>query len=145
MSTRILLPSVILVALLLGCPWESWAERAGKDTSLRGDAAKGRDLFNGKGICHYCHGIDGFMDKRPQLTPDTKGVIERLSPPPANLRQPDRLRLKDDPARFHAIRDGHPGTGMVPDTTLSDQDIKDLLAYLATLRKNAPVPGQSAY
>ena len=102
-------------------------------------------MFNGKGICHYCHGTDGFSDRRPQLAPDTKAVIDRLSPPPANLRKPEQLQLKDDKARFQAIREGHPGSAMLPDKNLTDEEIKNLLAYLAALRKNAPLPGRNPY
>lgn len=145
MLSPVMLGGIALMVLMLSAPDGSRAERADKSASLRGDPVKGRELFNGKGICHYCHGVDGLTDKRPALAPDTKGVIERLNPPPADLRNPDHLRLKDDKARFHAIRDGHPGSGMFPDKTLSDQDIKDVLAYLATLRKHAPMPGQQAY
>ena len=34
---------------------------------------------------------------------------------------------------------------MLPDTTLSDQDIADLLAYLAGLRQSQTTPGKSPY
>lgn len=145
MSIGMFCSGLIVATLILGLSPDSEAKQADKGASLRGDAEKGRSLFNGKGICHYCHGIDGFSNQRPQLEPDTRGVIDRLNPPPADLRKPDRLRLKDDQSRFQAIREGHPGTGMFPDSTLSDQDIKDVLAYLASLRKNAPAPGENPY
>jgi mono/diheme cytochrome c family protein len=99
-----------------------------------GNAAAGRDVFNGKGICHYCHGIDGHRDKRPQLAPDTAALIAQLNPPPADLRNSKTLRLKSDKARAKAIRDGHPGTGMFPTTTLTNQELTDTLSYLAILR-----------
>lgn len=145
MPMRAVISIIALASLLLSLPDGSWAEPADKKSALRGDAEKGRDLFNGKGVCHYCHGVDGFLNRRPSLAPDTKDVIDRLSPPPANLRSPDDLHLKEDKARFNAIREGHPGSGMFPDKTLSDQDIKDLLAYLSILRRHAPVPGQRPY
>ena len=34
---------------------------------------------------------------------------------------------------------------MLPDTTLSDQDITDLLAYLASLRQSQTTPGKNPY
>lgn len=34
---------------------------------------------------------------------------------------------------MHAIREGHPGMGMFPDTTMTDQELIDTLAYLALL------------
>ena len=100
-----------------------------------GNAAAGREIFNGKGICQYCHGIDGHRDKRPQLAPDTAALIGQLNPQPADLRNPKTLRLKSDQARRKAIRDGHTGTGMFPTTTLTNQELVDTLSYLATLRK----------
>lgn len=100
----------------------------------RGDAERGRAVFNGKGICYYCHGADGRLDQRPQLSKETTEVIARLAPSPPDLRNSKSLRLRSDRERFRAIRDGHPGTGMLPDTTLTNQEITDAVAYLATLR-----------
>jgi mono/diheme cytochrome c family protein len=106
-----------------------------KSTKVAGDAERGRAVFNGKGVCYYCHGIDGKMDRRPQLAPDTATLIAQLNPPPADLRNPKVLSLKTDKQRAHAIREGHPGTGMFPDTTMTDQELTDTLAYLALLRR----------
>ena len=136
---------LILTSLLLSLPDGGWADAADRKSTFGGDAEMGRDLFNGKGVCHYCHGVDGFLNRRPSLAPDTKSMIDRLSPTPANLRSPDVLHLKEDQARFNIIRHGHLGTGMFPDHTLTDQDIKDLLAYLSLLRRHEPVPGEHAY
>jgi hypothetical protein len=44
--------------------------------------------------------------------------------------------------RFVIIRDGHEGTGMLPDTTLSNQEIRDVVVYLATLRDTARQAGK---
>lgn len=101
----------------------------------QGHAAAGRSVFNGKGVCYYCHGVDGYRDKVPQLEADTAALIARLNPPPADLRNPKSLRLKTDKARAKIIREGHEGTAMFPDTTMTDQDIADTLAYLALLRR----------
>lgn len=100
----------------------------------QGDAERGRAVFNGKGICSYCHGIDGYKDRRPPLTPNTLEAIARLDPKPADLRNPGSLKLTTDKERFDAIRDGHILTAMYPDRTLTDQEIFDAVAYLATLR-----------
>jgi mono/diheme cytochrome c family protein len=100
----------------------------------RGDSERGRAIFNGKGICYYCHGTDGRLNQRPQLSEETTKVIARLAPNPPDLRNTKNLRLKNDHDRFRAIRKGHPGTGMLPDTTLTDQEITDALVYLAALR-----------
>ena len=99
-----------------------------------GDPARGQEVFHGKGICFFCHGQLGRLDRRPPLHPETEEIIRRLDPPPADLWDPANLRLKTDDERFRIIRYGHLGTGMLPDTTLTDAEIRDLLAYLATLR-----------
>ncbi|MBI4000193.1 MAG: cytochrome c [Nitrospira defluvii] len=145
MLTRVLIPGMVLAALILAASNVSCAEPAAKVAAMKGDAAQGKALFNGKGICHYCHGIDGVFDRKPSLTPDTAAVIARLAAAPPDLRNRATLKLKDNKARFRVIREGHPGSGMLPDTTLNDQDITDVLAYLATLRQSAPSPGQSPY
>ena len=105
-----------------------------KSTKTAGDAERGRAVFNGKGVCYYCHGIDGNKDQRPQLAADTAALIVELNPQPVDLRNPKALHLKTDKQRARAILDGHPGTGMFPDTTMTNQDLIDTLAYLALLR-----------
>ncbi len=85
-------------------------------------------------MCYYCHGIDGNKDQRPQLAADTAALITQLNPQPVDLRDPKVLHLKTDKQRTRAIREGHTGTGMFPDTTMTDQEIRDTLAYLALLR-----------
>jgi len=114
----------------------AWAEAppAPKSTKAAGDAERGRAVFNGKGVCHYCHGIDGNKDQRPQLAADSAALIAQLNPPPVDLRNPKALSLKTDKQRAHAIREGHPGTGMFADTTMTNQELTDTLAYLALLR-----------
>ena len=103
-------------------------------TIRQGEVERGRALFNGKGICFYCHGIDGAPDQLPHLSSDTTKIIERLDPKPSDLRNPRSLKLKTDGERFKAMREGHSGTAMLPDRTLTDKDIFDLLAYLSMLR-----------
>jgi len=100
----------------------------------QGDVERGRAVFNGKGVCYYCHGIDGNMDQQPELAADTAVLIAQLNPPPPDLRNRKALRLTTDKARFNAIREGHPGTGMFPDSTMTAQELTDTLAYLAFLR-----------
>lgn len=111
------------------------------DGKLKGNVLRGRDIFNGKGVCYYCHGIDGYIGRPPRLSADTAALIAKLNPPPSDLRNPDELRLKADKERALAIREGHPGTGMFPDHTMTDQDLADLLLYLALIRKD-PHPEQ---
>ena len=140
--SRLSLVGFLLVALpasqLIHMPQmnDAWADSplSSKSTKAVGDAERGKAVFNGKGVCHYCHGIDGNKDQRPQLAPDTAALITQLNPPPVDLRNPKALYLKTDKQRARAIREGHPGTGMFPDTTMTNQELTDTLAYLALLR-----------
>lgn len=129
------LAGALLLAALHADPLSAQAPPKGQ-----GDAGRGRSIFNGKGICFYCHGRDGYRDRKPQLNRETAAVIDRLDPKPTDLRKPDGLKLKTDGERFRIIREGHPGTGMFPDTTLTDQEIYDALAYLSTFRNATANP-----
>jgi len=120
---------------------ESWAEPSSLPITQRADAERGREIFNGKGICFYCHGRDGDMDQPPRLNPETTKIVTRLNPKPPDLRKPDALKLKTDQDRFRTIREGHSGTGMLPDTTLTNEEVDDILAYLSVLRREAPSKG----
>jgi cytochrome c553 len=115
----------------------AWADSqfSHKTTEAAGDAERGRAAFNGKGVCYYCHGIDGNKDQRPQLAADTAALIAQLNPQPTDLRNPKALQLKTDKQRARAIREGHSGTGMFPDTTMTTPELTDTLAYLALLRR----------
>ena len=128
----------VLVDLLAPqLPTVSRAADAGSGMPMPENAEAGRRIFNGKGVCYYCHGIDGDRARIPQLDTDLTALIARLNPPPADLRNAKQLRLTNDKARAKAIREGHPGTGMFPDTTMTDQELADTLAYLAVLRSEA--------
>lgn len=122
---------------------DGWAETSSSQPTgtLKGNIMEGRGIFNGKGVCYYCHGIDGYLYKIPRLEADTAKLIAKLNPPPTDLRNPNVLRLKTNNERARAIREGHPGTGMFPDTTMTDQDLADILLYLALIRKD-PNPEQ---
>ncbi len=121
----------------------TWAESPPAQPSgkLKGNTMRGREIFNGKGVCYYCHGIDGYLYRTPRVAADTASLIAKLNPPPSDLRNPEALRLKTNKERASAIRDGHPGTGMFPDRTMTDQDLADTLLYLALIRKD-PHPEQ---
>lgn len=136
MSGRVRWVSFGLLALWVAGITElsAWAAPAATRTA-QGNAEAGRSIFNGKGVCYYCHGVDGHMGKRPELAADTAALIARLNPPPTDLRNPKVLHLNSDKQRMKAIREGHPGTGMFPDTTMTNQELADTVAYLALLRK----------
>jgi len=133
----ILLVGWLAIQLTHMSEMNAWADSQlpHKSTETSGDAERGRAAFNGKGVCYYCHGIDGNKDQRPQLAADTAALIAQLNPQPTDLRDPKALQLKTDKQRAHAIREGHPGTGMFPDTRMTTQEITDTLTYLALLRR----------
>lgn len=152
LSRNLLTKLVVLSSLLfvgsegmeLASPSDSaWAESSTSQPSgkLKGNVMRGREIFNGKGVCYYCHGIDGYLYRTPRLEADTAALIAKLNPPPSDLRNPETLRLKTNKERSRAIKEGHPGTGMFPDTTMTDQDLADTLLYLALIRKD-PHPEQ---
>lgn len=109
--------------------------QSGTNAKPRGNAEAGRVVFNGKGVCYYCHGIDGRRDQLPQLEAGTAELIAQLRPQPSDLRNPKTLHLKTDKQRARIIREGHTGTGMFPDTRMTDQELAETLAYLATIRR----------
>jgi mono/diheme cytochrome c family protein len=137
----ILLVGVLAAQLSSVSEMKAWAgpPPSPKSTKAAGDAERGREVFNGKGVCYYCHGIDGNKDQRPKLTADTTALIAQLNPQPTDLRNPKALYLKTDKQRARAIRDGHPGTGMFPDKRMTDQELTDTLAYLALLRRDLSI------
>lgn len=103
-------------------------------TLLSGDAKNGRQLYHELGGCAMCHGIEGHLDRRPPTSKDLSKRLDSLPAPPANLRDPATLKSQNDEDRYRSIKLGHPGTAMYPKTLLRDEDIRDLIAYLAGLR-----------
>lgn len=100
---------------------------------LRGDANNGRQLYHELGGCAICHGIEGHLNTRPPMSADLIRRLDALPAPPADLRNPATLRSQNDEDRYRSIKLGHLGTAMYPKTLLRDEDIRDLVAYLATL------------
>jgi cytochrome c peroxidase len=111
-----------------------YERRASQEATRHGDPARGQALFNGKGICFYCHGTDGDLSNPPQLSTETAKIIDHLDPKPSDLRSPRRLKLTTDRERFKAICEGHAGTAMLPDKGLTDEEIVHLVANLSLLR-----------
>ena len=120
-----------------------WAESSVSPpgVKLKGNVERGRNIFHGNGSCSYCHGMDGYLDRLPQMDENIATRIARLNPPPTNLRDPGVLRLKTNKERARAIREGHPSTGRFRDFTMTDQNMADTLFYLAFIRKD-PNPEQ---
>ncbi len=104
-----------------------------------GDAARGRAIVAGRqaGLCMLCHG-GPFPDAHLQgnLAPDLRGVGARLSAEQIRLRIADPARLNPEtimPSYRRADGFTRPGRQWRGRPMLSDGEIEDVVAYLATL------------
>ncbi|MBP8117071.1 MAG: hypothetical protein KAY09_05000, partial [Nitrospira sp.] len=107
----------VCLAISLSAGSHLWAGSPSQTKPANGpaDAGQGRTIFNGKGLCSTCHGIDGHRDRLPpQLSTHIRENIERLNPAPPDLRQAAALTLTSDKQRFESIRHGHLRTAMYP-------------------------------
>ncbi|MCA1957598.1 MAG: hypothetical protein LDL14_03600 [Nitrospira sp.] len=121
----------------LGSIENIWADSSSPmSQTLKGNVAKGREIFNGSGACHFCHGIDGYLGRTARLEPKSTELIAKLNPPPSDLRNVAGLRLKTNKERARVIREGHASSNLLAQQAMTDQDIADLLMYLAFLRKD---------
>lgn len=154
-SVRSLLEDLTLIGVFIvgvqasaqALAWNShaWAASspASADGKPDGDPDRGRSVFNGVGGCSNCHGYDGDMTRRPPFPPKLADELARLTPPPADLRNPASLKSENEEQRFLAVKFGHPRTAMFPKKFLTDQEIRHILAYLAALRTGSSDEGQS--
>jgi len=88
---------------------------------------KAKNIFEQK--CVNCHGADGRGDG-----PDGKD----LDPSPSNFHDLNRAPLVSPFAAFNTIRLGVPGTGMMPHSELSDEEVWSLAFYVNTFRFGHP-------
>ncbi|GIW55719.1 MAG: hypothetical protein KatS3mg082_2123 [Nitrospiraceae bacterium] len=95
-----------------------------KPEHLAGDPERGKAMYEKH--CLACHGEKGKGD----------GPFGRhLFPPAADYGSPE-VKTKSDMELFKAIRDGVPGTAMQSfRRRLSNQQIRDVLAYVRSLSK----------
>ena len=127
------LPSIIALAAcntLLACnDIDSHRARAAYVTTGGGNAAAGRDAIRKYG-CYACHTIDGVAGAHGLVGPPLDGLATReyiageLPNTAANL-----MRWIQHP---HAVE---PHTAM-PEMNVSEQDSRDIAAYLYTLGDN---------
>ena len=87
------------------------------------DEARGKRLFEGQ--CARCHGMQGGGGTG------------------ANLRRPKLRHAPDDDSLFNVIRGGIPGTGMPFIFAMTDDEVRDVIAYVRSLGRVAaePLPG----
>jgi mono/diheme cytochrome c family protein len=67
--------------------------------------AKGKAIFEGKGTCFTCHNLTGKGDG---------DAGKALDPSPRNFTNPKFHECKADGEMFWVIKNGSPGTGMIP-------------------------------
>jgi cytochrome c2 len=114
----------LFLVLLCGCQGDV-EETAASMTG--GDPARGKEVIRRYG-CQVCHSIPGVVGARGQIGPPLDGIGNRtylagqLTNTPENL-----IRWIRDPQSVQ------PGTAM-PEMGVTEQDGKDIAAYLYTLR-----------
>lgn len=86
------------------------------------NVAKGKALFEGKGTCINCHGKGGLGDGKA-------GKI--LNPSPRNFTNCKFHKKRKDGELFWVIKNGSPGTGMVPlvPATITEQEAWTIINY----------------
>jgi mono/diheme cytochrome c family protein len=116
-----------LIMLAVGLLWlGAPAAHAQEDVErfADGDAAHGATLY--KRYCQGCHGEDG------------RGGAQTFMPHIGNLTEKDYIEFIPDGFLFTVIAEGGAAVGkssMMPAwrTTLSEQDIKDVIAFVRSL------------
>ena len=91
-----------------------------------GALAEGKAIFEGKGTCFTCHGMEG------------KGngpASSLMNPKPADFTS-EQVKKKSDEQLLNAIESGLPGTPMAPwKGSLTPEQIQDVLAYVRSFGK----------
>ena len=84
--------------------------------------AKGRAIFEGQGTCLNCHGTSGKGDGP---------VGSLLNPTPRNFTNPKFHKNRTDGEMFWVIKNGSPGTGMVPliGTAITEEEAWYVINY----------------
>ncbi len=125
---------LVLAALVLG-----GAADAMPPLGPAGDAARGRAIVASRpaGLCVLCHS-GPFPDPHLQgsIAPDLSGVGARLSADQIRLRLVDPARVNPDTIMpsYRRTEFARPGRQWAGKPILTDQQIEDVVAYLATLK-----------
>jgi len=84
--------------------------------------AEGKKIFEGKGTCFNCHGKSGKGD-------GPAGKV--LNPGPRNFTNCKFHKKRKDGELFWIIKNGSPGTGMVPliPSAISEEEAWKVIAY----------------
>ena len=107
-----------------------------------GNAENGLSVFNGnKGLCYTCHAIAGNEKAIGKAGPNLSYFGDRTTLA-AGLLPNDAEHLYAwlyDPG---TIKPGNLMAGVIMPGTLTDQEIKDLIAYLDGQKTNIPLPAE---
>ena len=88
---------------------------------------KGKAIYEGKGTCLNCHGKSGRGDGPGGLS---------LNPSPRNFWHHGMWRHRTDGEIFWVIKNGSPGTGMIPfGGLLTDEEIWTVMEYERSFAK----------
>jgi cytochrome c oxidase cbb3-type subunit 3 len=128
---QLLIPAgswLVIAVLAAGAVSQSSSRKADSDktNSPAVAAAATRDLARGKrlfeGHCARCHGMQGGGGTG------------------ANLRRPKLRHAADDDTLFDVIRSGFPGAGMPYTWAMTDNELRDVIAYVRSLGRVDPEP-----
>jgi cytochrome c len=132
-TARWTLGTAIVLVLAIGTSfgYEAYSRRQAVENEAAqrtgGDPEHGRDLARSKG-CVGCHDIPGTRGPRGSVGPPLTGIANRLYVGGVLLNTPDNLQQwLLDPPRID------PKTAM-PNVGLTDQEARDLSAFLYTLQ-----------
>ncbi|HUK55069.1 MAG TPA: c-type cytochrome [Nitrospiria bacterium] len=110
-------------------PADQLAAAKAEKNAYVGDAAavaEGKSIFEGKGTCFTCHGLGGKGDG---------DAGKALDPTPRNFTNAKFHACKTDGEMLYVIRNGSPGTAMIPAVQtgiLTDDEAKKVQAYERT-------------
>ncbi|MGE0642097.1 MAG: cytochrome c [Nitrospira sp.] len=94
-----------------------------------GNIAKGKALFEGRGMCIKCHGTEGRGNGR---------LAEFLDPSPRNFTNPEWQKSRSDGELLWIIKNGSEGTGMVSmaPSEISIEEAWYVITYIRTFVKS---------
>ncbi len=110
-------------------PAEEMAKAKAEKNAYIGNAAavaEGKAIFEGKDTCFTCHGLGGHGD-------GDAGKV--LDPSPRNFGNAKFHACKSDGEMLYVIRNGSPGTAMIPAVStgiLTEDEAKKVQAYERT-------------
>ena len=89
--------------------------------------AKGKAVFQGKGICFTCHGMTGMGDG---------DAAAALDPSPRNFSNADWQGFRTDGELFWVIKNGSEGTGIISynPAMITDEEAWDVIHYVRSLK-----------